>query len=96
MLKSRINETTVNVDSTEFDLIPVEKYWSNEQALIIYAVMIILIILMVNARNLLFYKILLNSSRNIHNKMFSCLIRAPMQFFNANPAGESIKYSRLN
>ena len=29
----------------------------------------------------------LNSSRNLHNKMFSAILRAPMLFFDTNPIG---------
>lgn len=39
-------------------------------------------------RNLLFYKTCMNASKNLHNLMFSCLLKAPMLFFNTNPFGK--------
>ncbi|XP_011505704.1 PREDICTED: multidrug resistance-associated protein 4-like [Ceratosolen solmsi marchali] len=59
----------------------------NKILLIIYGSLILGIIVLSIIRNILFYRTLLNSSENIHNAMFSRLIRAPMQFFDINPSG---------
>jgi len=34
----------------------------------------------------------LNASRNLHNKMFRAILRAPILFFDTNPVGECIHY----
>ena len=37
---------------------------------------------------MLSYVICLNASRNLHNKMFKAILRAPILFFDTNPVGE--------
>lgn len=34
------------------------------------------------------YVTCLNASRNLHNKMFKAILRAPILFFDTNPVGE--------
>lgn len=68
--------------------------WSDETGLVVthtaiyvYTFCILCCIVMVSLRNMLFMKISMNASRNIHNSMFENLLRATMRFFNTNPAG---------
>ena len=35
----------------------------------------------------MFYKICIDSSKNLHNTMFSSLVKAPMRFFDTNSSG---------
>ncbi|XP_070149239.1 ATP-binding cassette sub-family C member 4 [Polyergus mexicanus] len=56
-------------------------------ALWIYGGFIIISVIMTTCRNLIFYKICMNASKNLHNFMFSCLLKAPMSFFDNNPSG---------
>lgn len=53
----------------------------------VYAGFIIACVIMVTLRNLLFFKICMNASRNLHNNMFSCLLKVPMWFFDNHPSG---------
>ena len=38
-------------------------------------------------RSLLFYVVIVNASRVLHNRMFGSVLRAPMRFFDTNPSG---------
>ena len=49
--------------------------------------LILSVIIISIVKNVLFYKICLTSSKNIHNNMFARLAKAPMQFFQMNPSG---------
>ncbi|XP_053975915.1 ATP-binding cassette sub-family C member 4-like [Hylaeus volcanicus] len=62
-------------------------YLDTSTALWIYGCFILGSILMTTIRNLIFYKICMNASRNLHNQMFSSLIKAPMLFFDTHPSG---------
>ncbi|XP_043265995.1 ATP-binding cassette subfamily C member 4-like [Colletes gigas] len=62
-------------------------YLDTDTALWIYGSFIIGSIVMTTIRNLVFYKICMNASKNLHNQMFSSLLKAPMQFFDTHPSG---------
>lgn len=32
-------------------------------------------------------RVCMNASKALHNKMFNCILRAPMKFFDTNPSG---------
>lgn len=63
-------------------------YLDRDTALWVYGGFIVLSILMTSIRNIIFYKICMNSSKNLHNHMFSCLLKAPMLFFDTHPSGK--------
>ncbi|KAL2730827.1 ATP-binding cassette sub-family C member 4-like isoform X1 [Vespula squamosa] len=80
------NMTVENM--TNVNVVPTKSYGLDTQtALWIYGAFIILSIVMTTTRNLLFFKTCMTASKNLHNLMFSCLLKAPMQFFNTNPFG---------
>ncbi|XP_012146800.2 ATP-binding cassette subfamily C member 4 [Megachile rotundata] len=62
-------------------------YLDYETALWIYGAFIFASILFTSIRNLVFYKLCMNASKNLHNLMFSCLLKAPMLFFDTHPSG---------
>lgn len=35
----------------------------------------------------MFYKICMNASKTLHNRMFANVLKAPMSFFDSNPSG---------
>ncbi|XP_076240264.1 ATP-binding cassette sub-family C member 4 [Calliopsis andreniformis] len=79
-----------SLDNTTWfmDMQPHESYYlDHATALWIYGGLITLSILFTTIRNLIFYKICMNASRNLHNLMFSCLLKAPMLFFDTHPSG---------
>ncbi|XP_043488596.1 ATP-binding cassette sub-family C member 4-like [Polistes fuscatus] len=76
-------ENTTNLDETF-----TESYGLDvTTALWVYGGLVTLSIVMTSTRNLLFYKACMTASKNLHNMMFSCLLKAPMLFFNTNPFG---------
>ena len=62
-------------------------FLSSQTALYIYTFFILSVIVMCITRNLIFYKICMNASRNLHDNMFARLLRAPLRFFEVNPSG---------
>ncbi|KAK2579975.1 hypothetical protein KPH14_012235 [Odynerus spinipes] len=85
---SSIIQDGITENSTNINTVSTESYGLDvHTALWIYGAFIIISIAMTTARNLLFYKICMNASKNLHNLMFSCLLKAPMLFFNTNPFG---------
>lgn len=55
----------------------------------IYTGLIIGLIIMGCLRSLAFFTMTSLSSRNLHDKMFRVLLRAPISFFDKNPVGKS-------
>lgn len=39
-------------------------------------------------RALMFFKVAVDASMNLHNRMFNFILRAPITFFDTNPVGE--------
>lgn len=37
----------------------------------------------------------MNASKNLHNLMFSCLLKAPMLFFDTHPSGKYLKLYKI-
>ena len=60
---------------------------STHQRIRIYSVIVVGAILIVTLRAALSYLICLSASRNLHNKMFKTVLRAPILFFDTNPIG---------
>lgn len=58
-------------------------------AICIYTVCVIGCIVFTTLRSMLFIRICMNASRNIHDSMFGNLLQATMRFFNINPSGMS-------
>lgn len=63
-------------------------YFDKYIALWIYGGFISLCVIMTTARNVMFYKICMNASKNLHNTMFSSILKAPMRFFDTHPSGQ--------
>lgn len=53
----------------------------------IYSVLIVLSILLTTLRSMIFVKICMTASRNLHNNMFKNILLATMRFFDTNPSG---------
>lgn len=61
--------------------------FSTYDCLYMYTGLILGVIFMTCLRGWLFFNICMAASRMLHNRMFACLLRAPMQFFDTNPGG---------
>ncbi|OXU18927.1 hypothetical protein TSAR_000783 [Trichomalopsis sarcophagae] len=86
-LMSNLNSTLESKPevSTSTEL---SNYLSVDKALIIYGCILLGCVITAVCKSLLFYKICMNSSTNIHNQMFSCVLRAPMRFFDKQTSGQ--------
>lgn len=60
---------------------------STETCLYTYGTLIVVLFFSALLRSMLFYKLAMNSSQTLHDSMFSSVIKAPMRFFDTNPAG---------
>ena len=76
----QLENATFN-DSTSSDL-------TANQRIGIFGGIVVLAIIITIIKAILSYVICLNASRNLHNKMFKAILRAPILFFDTNPVGE--------
>lgn len=59
----------------------------------VYLVLIILSVVLCSASRMIFFKMAMNASTNLHDTMFSNILQATMRFFDTNPSGKSIQES---
>ncbi|XP_030759733.1 multidrug resistance-associated protein 4-like [Sitophilus oryzae] len=71
----------VVIDGTHYQLL------KTDVSIYIYSALIVSAILLTTSRAMVFYKMSMKASTNIHRKMFHCLLEAPMRFFDVNPSG---------
>ncbi|XP_049947426.1 ATP-binding cassette sub-family C member 4-like [Schistocerca serialis cubense] len=60
---------------------------TTENYISLYVGIIVALLVTAFTRSLAFYKICVTCSKNLHNKMFTNLMKAPMRFFHTNPSG---------
>ncbi|XP_037813415.1 multidrug resistance-associated protein 4-like isoform X2 [Lucilia sericata] len=60
---------------------------SEELCLIIYSILIVAAIFMIIFRCYLFLKTCMHASKVLHDRMFGCILKATMRFFDTNPSG---------
>ncbi|XP_015522174.2 ATP-binding cassette sub-family C member 4 isoform X1 [Neodiprion lecontei] len=90
------NTSSQNIDAkntTEVSALT-ESLWFDKSELLstnvaiqVYTALIVTNVLLIFVRSVFFIRTCMKASRNVHNSMFSNLLRAPMRFFNTNPAG---------
>lgn len=56
-------------------------------AIYIYTAIIVAVLVVTLTRSLFYFKLAMNASKNLHNRMFAALLEAPMKFFHTNPCG---------
>ncbi|XP_018561045.1 multidrug resistance-associated protein 4 [Anoplophora glabripennis] len=61
--------------------------WSTETCVYIYGGLIVALFVTALLRSVLFYKLAMISSQNLHNMMFRSVIGTTMRFFDTNPSG---------
>ncbi|XP_054082256.1 ATP-binding cassette sub-family C member 4 [Zeugodacus cucurbitae] len=57
------------------------------ECLYIYGALIIGVVLMTVFRGYLFFKVCMHASKVLHDRMFGCILRTTMRFFDTNPSG---------
>ncbi|KAF8767898.1 Multidrug resistance-associated protein 4 like [Argiope bruennichi] len=53
----------------------------------VYAGLVLIVFLLSLLRTTCFFHMCMKASRNLHNKMFRCVLRSPVSFFDSNPVG---------
>lgn len=80
-LTQSISNITENATST------IEQFFTTENCIFIYSLLIALVMSLVLLASYLFMKACMNASKNLHNKMFNNIVYTSMSFFNLNPSG---------
>lgn len=81
------SEHVVNATSTNP---PISQIPPKEWYIMIYSVFIIAAVILTPLSRNVCYIIYMRASKNLHNKMFSNILQAPMRFFDTNPSGKYI------
>lgn len=85
------NDNSIFNSTTEnylFNITEDIKYlFTTNESILIYTMCIIASIILTTLRSLLFFKVCMNASRGLHNKMFNNILQATMRFFDTNPSG---------
>ncbi|XP_071820241.1 ATP-binding cassette sub-family C member 4-like isoform X2 [Apostichopus japonicus] len=76
-----------NLTTVEDNLIFGSRSPSTERAVFIYGMLILGLLLLGLVRAFLALRIMISSSKNLHNKMFAAVVRSPIFFFDTNPTG---------
>lgn len=74
------NDTIVIVDKTGSE-------WTTEFCIYVYSGLVVALFVVALTRSMLFYKLAMWSSENLHNTMFDRVIGTSMRFFDTNPSG---------
>ncbi|XP_043548623.1 multidrug resistance-associated protein 4 [Chiloscyllium plagiosum] len=79
--QDQLNMTQINSQNNTMQQLDMNFYLG------IYAGLTIAVILFGITRSLIIFNVLVNASKELHNRMFACIIRAPVLFFDRNPIG---------
>ncbi|XP_037509647.1 ATP-binding cassette subfamily C member 4 isoform X1 [Rhipicephalus sanguineus] len=86
-----VGETTTVLNRTENRTSAWTDWWSSLDTVtynvLVYAIIIGGLLLSSMARTVAFFVMCMRASVNLHNRMFNCIIRAPIRFFDINPIG---------
>ncbi|KAH6939768.1 hypothetical protein HPB50_021572 [Hyalomma asiaticum] len=63
---------------------------------VVYAIIIGGLVLSSMARTVAFFVMCMRASVNLHNRMFSCIIRAPIRFFDMNPIDMGVRANEMS
>ena len=61
---------------------------SRVENIVTYVATVLLCFLFSFLRAVIWFQVLINASRHLHDKMFKSLLRAPIYFFDSNPVGK--------
>ncbi|XP_047107556.1 ATP-binding cassette sub-family C member 4-like [Schistocerca piceifrons] len=80
-----VNGTLVATEYNTHDQVPV--MFSKTTSIGIYGGVVLACILLTISRSMLFYKLCMNASMRLHDRMFDSILRGAMRFFDTNPSG---------
>nr|XP_006820924.1 PREDICTED: multidrug resistance-associated protein 4-like [Saccoglossus kowalevskii] len=84
------NSSSINMNNTWF-----HPGLSTHEHIYIYSVLVVSLYTFAILRTYLLFKVCLNASKNLHNRMFEAIIRAPILFYDTNPVGRILnRFSR--
>lgn len=63
-------------------------------SMIVYAILIALSVIITTLSRMIFYKLAMSSSTNLHDTMFVNILQATMRFFDTNPSGNYYRQQR--
>ncbi|XP_046989445.1 ATP-binding cassette sub-family C member 4-like isoform X1 [Schistocerca americana] len=81
------SEENLNVIGTNFNAASGEHLLTRDQHIIIYTVFVLGCLVITTYRAMLFFKVCMNSSQGLHNRMFNSVLKGSMRFFDSNPSG---------
>lgn len=96
-INASFNDRNISLSGTQDEQCNAENnsFLEKNLAIYVYSGLIGGCILVTILRSIMFLKMSMKSSRNLHNKMFYTLIRTPMRFFDINPSGRILnRFSR--
>lgn len=67
--------------------LPPAPLFSTNSSMYIYGGVVLCCLLLTIARSMLFYKMCMNASMRLHDRMFASILRGAMRFFDTNPSG---------
>ncbi|GFR25464.1 hypothetical protein TNCT_434851, partial [Trichonephila clavata] len=53
----------------------------------VYAILVLIVFILSLLRTTTFFQMCMKASRTLHNRMFRCVLRSPVSFFDSNPVG---------
>ncbi|GFQ66173.1 hypothetical protein TNCT_86261 [Trichonephila clavata] len=59
----------------------------------VYAILVLIVFILSLLRTTTFFQMCMKASRTLHNRMFRCVLRSPVSFFDINPVGNILNRS---
>lgn len=96
--KARENKITVSLDhngTEEYENITLRSSLivDKNTNLIIYSWLVVALFILSLLRTVLFFVVCMKTSITLHDKMFRCITRAPMEFFDKTPIGNLVSFN---
>ncbi|XP_049951743.1 ATP-binding cassette sub-family C member 4-like isoform X1 [Schistocerca serialis cubense] len=82
-----INSEDVNISFPNESNITAQESFTRDEYIIIYTVCIAGSIIITTYRSFVFFKVTMNSSQGLHNRIFNAILKGAMRFFDTNPSG---------
>lgn len=85
--RNLLNPTSSDPETNEFYFVGKDVVQDTHTTIYIYTALIAALIALTMIRSYWFFVCASNASKNLHAKMFNCLLKTPMRFFDTNPSG---------